>query len=1251
MFGLFNGIRARTARTVAAASFAAALLVASSPALASRPAFIQQDGRLAAPAESVAVSADGGTAIVGDPQADAAFVFVRSGGGWVEQAQLTPQAVRGGISGDQFGWSVALSAHGEVALVGAPGDLEEEGAAHVFRRSGMTWEEVGKLVPGECVWCRAGGAEPESGEIRFGSSVALSADGATGIVGAPGQATDEGAVQVVSIGAVGTGVTTELVPTDEAGHRNAEFGTSVAISGDGRTILAGGPEDGKKQLLGAAWVFTLSGTKWAQDGAKLTATGESGEGSFGESVALASDAQTALVAGPYDNGHAGAVWGFGRSGETWSAEGSKLVPLEESGAGHFGASMALSGNGTVALIGGPGYRSAAGAAWAFGREGKSWTQRGTEITPSGATGAAAFGAGVAVDEAGTLGLIDSPREGPASTARTFVTAPIPAVVTGGPSEVTARTAEVSGSVDPNGAQVTSCRFEYGTGSFYGSSAPCSTSPGAGETAVAVSASLPGLEPGAAYHYRIAATNAAGENVGEDAGFGTEPEAPAVVTGSAAGVTGASATLNATVNPNGAATSCSFEYGTSPTSLEGSAPCSASAGAGRGPVAVSAFVSGLDTHTRYYFRIKATNAGGTATGASESFETLKVAAAPTVTTGGATEVTAASAKVSGSVNPNGAEVTSCRFEFGTSGSYGSSAPCSTSPGAGETAVAVTASLSGLEPSATYHYRLAALNSAGETIGQDATLSTEAEAPTVVTEPADGVTPTSATLNATVDPHGSQITECAFEYGPTPSLGSRAACASTPGSGRGPVAVSASVTGLNKQTKYYFRISSTDAGGTSTGATETLETLKVASAPTVTTGGATEPTTTTAKVSGSVNPNGAEVTSCRFEYGASKSYGSSAPCSTSPGAGEAAVAVSASLSGLEPSATYHYRLAALNSAGEKVGEDASFYTEAAAPSVLTGEASAVSSSAATLAATVNPNGAATSCSFEYGTSPTSLENSAPCASPPGSTRAATSVEASITGLASHTKYYFRVEAANAGGASTGAVANFETASDGPPEFGRCLRVPAGTGHFADSRCRSGGGKLGFEWSDNVAGTTFETRATGLKLTAALKSHWIECEEHSTGEYTGPQTVVTKMVLTGCRLAGTLATCNSAGANEGEIVGAEVEGVLGLERAGRPALDLSPTTAGQLLMAFTCSSPAPATQVEVRGSMILPVKANKPEMSEQLKFKGKNGVQSPERLIGGPIDAPEASWEGAAYEPMAFSGGFTLVNGTPIENSTFN
>ena len=98
--------------------------------------------------------------------------------------------------------------------------------------------------------------------------------------------------------------------------------------------------------------------------------------------------------------------------------------------------------------------------------------------------------------------------------------PAPSVGTGGPSGVTQTTASVAGTVNPQDASLSACRFEYGTSSSYGQSVPCASAPGPGSAPVEVSAAIAGLTPATAYHYRLVAASPMGEDAGADGTFTT-----------------------------------------------------------------------------------------------------------------------------------------------------------------------------------------------------------------------------------------------------------------------------------------------------------------------------------------------------------------------------------------------------------------------------------------------------------------------------------------------------------------------------------------------------------------------------------------------------------------------------------------------------------------------------------------------------------------------------------------------------------
>ena len=193
------------------------------------------------------------------------------------------------------------------------------------------------------------------------------------------------------------------------------------------------------------------------------------------------------------------------------------------------------------------------------------------------------------------------------------------------------------------------------------------------------------------------------------------------------------------------------------------------------------------------------------------------APPSATTGTATNVAQSSTTVAGTLNPNGV-TTSYYFQYGTNTSYGSSTP-PTDAGSGTADVPVSANLTGLASSTTYHYRLVAVSTVGTTDGADQTFTTTTP-PAVTTGSASRISHSSAGVSGVVNPEG-QATTYYFRYGTTTAYGVQTGPTSA-GSGTGPVGVHATMYGLTANTTYHYQLVAQSAGGTSYGADQTLAT---------------------------------------------------------------------------------------------------------------------------------------------------------------------------------------------------------------------------------------------------------------------------------------------------------------------------------------------------------------------------------------------------------------------------------------------
>jgi hypothetical protein len=333
---------------------------------------------------ALAVSADGNTLAVGgttdNNDAGATWVFVRSGTTWGQQG---PKLVGTGNVNSRInqGFSVALSADGNTLAASGYLDDNGTGATWVFVRSGTTWSQQGPKLVGT-------GA---NGQAYQGTAVRLSADGNTLAVGGyhdnnyagatwvftrSGTTWSQQGPKLVGTGAVGSG----------AGRNEVYQGGTLALSADGNTLAVGGNQDNFS--TGATWVFTRSGTTWSQQGPKLVGTGAVNTASQASSIALAADANTLAIGGPYDNSGVGAAWIFTRSGTTWSQRGAKIVPFSTSGIASLGASVSLSADGGTLVSCGPADTNGVGAAWVFNLSGPSNKLVGTGAVPATRQGTA-----------------------------------------------------------------------------------------------------------------------------------------------------------------------------------------------------------------------------------------------------------------------------------------------------------------------------------------------------------------------------------------------------------------------------------------------------------------------------------------------------------------------------------------------------------------------------------------------------------------------------------------------------------------------------------------------------------------------------------------------------------------------------------------------------------------------------------------------------------------------------------------------
>ncbi len=253
---------------------------------------------------------------------------------------------------------ISLSADGNTALVGKATQsvnnqgyyVIDRGTAFIFARQGSAWAQQAQLDPG-----------PASLPFALGHAVALSADGNTAVIGAPGTMFTRshetasgprrnGAVYVFSRPGNGGNwnLLQTLIPTDSAPADR--FGDSVAVSGNGSYVLVGAA--GASGFRGAAYMFVRPAAgspslgSWPQW--RMTAAEGAPDDDFGYTVALTPDGAAALVGAIGVANARGAVYVFGRTGLGWTLQQRLVGP---DAAGMFGGALSVTADGKTALIG------------------------------------------------------------------------------------------------------------------------------------------------------------------------------------------------------------------------------------------------------------------------------------------------------------------------------------------------------------------------------------------------------------------------------------------------------------------------------------------------------------------------------------------------------------------------------------------------------------------------------------------------------------------------------------------------------------------------------------------------------------------------------------------------------------------------------------------------------------------------------------------------------------------------------------
>lgn len=370
---------------------------------------------------SIDINSDGTRIIVGVPNSDpggtsaagAAYIYLRTGTTWTQEAKLVASDK---IANGLLGTSVSISSDGSRAVCGAPGTTSglwsKGGCGYIFLRTGTTWAQEAKALSSDAAI-----------NDNLGRSISISDAGTRLIIGSdlidPSLLTSAGAAYVFSRSGTTWTQEAKLIASDKVS--NDFFGFDVAISGDETRVIIGAPgcDPSSLSTAGAAYIFSRSGTTWAQE-LKLIALDKTTNAQFGSAVDICTDGSRAVVgafnAAVTGTTAAGCAYVWSRSGTAWTQE-YILTASDKAASDNFGWSVSISSDALRVVVGT--YLADvssvvdAGAAYIFFRSGISWTQA-FKLSASDKITTEKFGTSCSISADGTRIAVGAGSDSPGS---------------------------------------------------------------------------------------------------------------------------------------------------------------------------------------------------------------------------------------------------------------------------------------------------------------------------------------------------------------------------------------------------------------------------------------------------------------------------------------------------------------------------------------------------------------------------------------------------------------------------------------------------------------------------------------------------------------------------------------------------------------------------------------------------------------------------------------------------------------------